>query len=255
MIRDNRRQQAYDYIRAKILTADVDEGQRIAEIPLAKELGISRTPVREALNQLASEGLLDRSGWGVAVKQISLGELDEMIRLRQLMEPHAAARAAKLITPDQLTILTERFDHLRALYRQMWDAGVESWRGELGRQLPIADMLFHIAILEAARSPRLMQTILDLRLLTTRFRGESSMQQDNLIRLLREHWRIYHAIRQRKPRAAKRAMRLHNRECRRISMNGFRHQQQRGDAERYTHDWSASLQKLMQTPNPTDQES
>lgn len=255
MIRDNRRQQAYDYIRAKILTADVDEGQRIAEIPLAKELGISRTPVREALNQLASEGLLDRSGWGVAVKQISLGELDEMIRLRQLMEPHAAARAAKLITPDQLATLTARFDHLRALYRQMWDAGIESWRGELGRQLPIADMLFHVAILEAARSPRLMQTILDMRLLTTRFRGELTMQQNNLTRLMREHWRIYRAIRDRNPSAAKRAMRHHSRECRRVSMQSYRLQQQRGDAERYTHDWSASLQKLMNSTAPTDQES
>lgn len=245
MIRDTRRQHAYDHIRAKILLRGVGEGDRLAEIPIARELGISRTPVREALNQLTCEGLLERNGWGVTVKTVSYAELEEILRLRLLMEPHATARAAKFITDAQMTVLTERFNKLRSLYRQIWDAGVASWRGELGKQLAAADMLFHVAILEAARSPRMMQTILDMRLLTTRFLGEPSMQRSNLIRILREHWRIYREIRRRRPRAAHAAMRRHARNARRFTLRSFRDEQRSGDVTQYTRDWSASLASML----------
>ncbi len=246
MVQDNLRQQAYDHVRMKILAQGLTAGQRLAEIPLARELGISRTPVREALNQLAAEGLLERRGWGVTVKQISAAELDEILRLRGLMEPYLAARAARLITPAQLRALTGRFEELHTLYRRMWDAGVSSWHGPLGQRLPIADMLFHIEIFKAARSPRLMRTILDLRLLTVRVRNEVSMQQWNLCRMLREHWRIFRAIRARDPRAARRAMTHHQRQARRLTLRCFQVAQQQGDGPQQAHDWSATLERAMQ---------
>jgi len=248
MTRTSHREKAYEFIRAKVLAGEIQAGERLSEVPLAREIGISRTPVREAMHQLASEGLLERGDGGVTVRIVTLAEMDEIARLRMLLEPHAAARAAKLITPEQLDRLTSLFQQLRNCYRELRDADRSQWRGRLGRQLSLADMLFHTAILEAACSPRLMKTVIDLRLLTTRPRTADQMTLHDLARFLREHWRIFRAIRDHNSRAARRAMREHQRAHRRSIRRYMQIELQRGESGAMARDWTAVLRRIIDPP-------
>jgi DNA-binding GntR family transcriptional regulator len=241
----NLRERAYQHIRQKLLVGDIAAGQRLSEVSLAKEIGVSRTPVREAVSQLASEGFIDRDpSVGVFVKQVSRAELMELLNLRVLLEPYAAGRAAKRATDEQLAQLGEAMDRLRAISRQLRDGGAKAWRGELGRRMTLADMIFHMAILAAAHSPRVAHIIDDFHVVTTRYRPPSSRSLPNLARVLLEHWRIYRAIRARDPQAARLAMRIHSTNGKRKTLDVYLPHEPTATGALPVTDWSAILDGL-----------
>lgn len=89
-------QRALAILRQRILAGDLTGGQRLLEVALAEDLGISRTPVRDALARLAAEGLLDRAaGGGFVVRAFALRDVIETIDLRGLLEGAAARIAAE----------------------------------------------------------------------------------------------------------------------------------------------------------------
>jgi len=97
---------AADLIRQAIVDGRVPPGHRLKEEELAQQLGISRTPVREALLVLQSEGLVEAApNRGATVRAYDTADLEEMYELRALLEGHAAGRAASRVTPDQLAHL------------------------------------------------------------------------------------------------------------------------------------------------------
>jgi DNA-binding GntR family transcriptional regulator len=140
---------AADVIRAAILDGRLEPGRRLKEEELARELGISRTPVREALLVLLTEGLLDSApNRGAAVRSYAAEDLDDLYQLRAVLEGFAARRAAARVSADAVARLAdscERFEELRA------DEDVT----ELVRE----NVLFHEIILEAAGSARLTQLV------------------------------------------------------------------------------------------------
>lgn len=96
-------QSAVDGVRALILGGQYAAGARLGEVELAATLGVSRTPVREALRLLASEGLVEITpNKGARVMTWSAAELDEVFTLRAQVEGLAARRAAERATPDQI---------------------------------------------------------------------------------------------------------------------------------------------------------
>src|SRR5215468_1688413 len=105
---------AVDVVRQAIAEGRLEPGQRLKEEELARVFGISRTPIREALLVLQAEGLVvTAANRGASVRSYEADDLDEMYRLRALLEGHAAHRAAASITPKQIEVLTEsveRFD-------------------------------------------------------------------------------------------------------------------------------------------------
>ncbi len=140
---------AIELIRAAVIDGRLEPGQRLKEEELARELGISRTPVREALLVLQTEGLLESApNRGATVRTFEADDLDDLYQLRAVLEGFAARRAAARITDAELALLSEsneRFVRLR-------DAG------------EIADLVrenvrFHDAILAAAGSERLTQLV------------------------------------------------------------------------------------------------
>jgi DNA-binding GntR family transcriptional regulator len=136
---------ASEIIRDAIIDGRLAPGQRLKEEELARELGISRTPVREALLMLQSEGLIDLvPNRGASVREYAADDLDDMYRLRALLEGYAARRAATRISSADVERLEEsctRFDRLRA----------EDDLLDLVKE----NLFFHNVILEAAASDRL----------------------------------------------------------------------------------------------------
>jgi DNA-binding GntR family transcriptional regulator len=140
---------AAELIRAAIVDGRLEPGRRLKEEELARELGISRTPVREALLVLQTEGLLEGApNRGAAVRSYEADDLDDLYQLRAVLEGFAARRAATRISPEDVALLREsceRFVTLRA----------EADVAELVRE----NVLFHDVILEAAGSERLSQMV------------------------------------------------------------------------------------------------
>src|SRR2546421_6975169 len=97
---------ATELIREAILDGRLPPGQRLKEEELARELGISRTPVREALLVLQTEGLVDAApNRGAAVRSHDVDDLEDLYQLRALLEGYAARRAAANITDAALPAL------------------------------------------------------------------------------------------------------------------------------------------------------
>lgn len=121
----NAAEHAYDHIREQILSGRFKPGQRLTEAELVASCGVSRTPVRTAINRLVGEDFLETvRNEGARVKRWEPAELDELFELRTLLEGHAAARAARRISESQLAeiasaigemnqILERRGSHLR----------------------------------------------------------------------------------------------------------------------------------------------
>jgi DNA-binding GntR family transcriptional regulator len=141
-------------IRQAIVEGRLAPGSRLKEEELARELGISRTPIREALLVLQAEGLVDSApNRGATVRVHDAEDLDDMYRLRALLEGYAAGRAAERASDDLVNGLwssCERFEDVP-------DGDVHALVKE--------NLVFHNAILEAAgseRVARMVRTVIEL---------------------------------------------------------------------------------------------
>ena len=113
LTRQTTQESIVDYLRKLILSHQLRSGERLVQSELAEELGVSRTPVREALHQLASEGLVTLSAYkGASVTDFSLRDLEEIYCVRIALEGYAANLATQLISNDD-------FQQLEALVSQM----------------------------------------------------------------------------------------------------------------------------------------
>lgn len=103
-----------DAVRGMIVDGELGEGERINEVHVALRLGVSRTPLREALNRLAAEGALAHTpSLGFSVKPLSLEEFEPLYAMRPILDP-AALAAAGLPTPERLRRLRSLNGRLEA---------------------------------------------------------------------------------------------------------------------------------------------
>ncbi|MBD9597398.1 GntR family transcriptional regulator [Ensifer sp. ENS05] len=113
------REQVYEELRSRLQRGEIGHDHRLVDHSLAEELGVSRMPVREALLQLVSEGVLDSTSRGFALRRFSVDEIREVFEIRHLLEPSAAAMAARAVTSDAL----KRLGEICAEARKASDAG------------------------------------------------------------------------------------------------------------------------------------
>ena len=102
--------QVFEHIERDILSGKYQRGVIITENKLSTELGVSRTPIREALRRLEQEHLIEESGKGGIVIGISEKDLDDIFLIRKQLECMAASMAAKNHTPEQLAELRETLE-------------------------------------------------------------------------------------------------------------------------------------------------
>jgi DNA-binding GntR family transcriptional regulator len=140
---------ATELIREAIIDGRLEPGSRLKEEELARGLGISRTPVREALLMLQAEGLVVATpNRGAMVRAHTPEDLDDLYHLRALLEGHATRRAATRISPEEVERLRESCDRFEALSPD-----------EDLRELVRENLLFHDTIVEVAGSARLASMV------------------------------------------------------------------------------------------------
>ena len=141
------RQSAYDTLVDLIVSAELRPGQHLVETDLARQLGVSRQPVREALHRLEAEGWIDlRPSQGAFVHVPTDSEVDQLLDVRELLEGATARLAARAATPEAVTAL-----------REVWQVGVAAVEsGDVTRTVT-ANNEFHAAVAEIAGNTVLAQ--------------------------------------------------------------------------------------------------
>lgn len=128
-----------------ILTGELEPGQRLIERDIADRLGVSRTPVRECIRKLESEGLVEHlPRKGCVVRRVSAGEVVEVFMIRSSLEPLASRLAAERRMPRDVTRLRKILTDLRSAAARGDSSTAHDFH-----------VLFHETIFRAARSPRL----------------------------------------------------------------------------------------------------
>ncbi len=119
LARQTTQESVVDHLRNLILSRQLKPGERLVQGELAEQLGVSRTPIREALHKLASEGLVTFSSYkGASVADFSLSELEEIYTVRSALESHAAYLAAQRITNEELEQLEVLLHQIEEAFQQ-----------------------------------------------------------------------------------------------------------------------------------------
>jgi DNA-binding GntR family transcriptional regulator len=143
---------ALEVLRERILRGEYTEGEQLRQDAVAESLGVSRIPVREALRQLESEGLVTfNPHYGAVVSSLSLAEIEELSQLRALLEGELIRQAIPNLTADDL----DRADGILEAYEAAFeDNDISEW-GSL-------NWLFHSALLGVANRPLTMNVLTTL---------------------------------------------------------------------------------------------
>jgi DNA-binding GntR family transcriptional regulator len=156
---------AYDYIRKRILSGAFAPGEGLATKTLSAEIGVSRTPVRDALRQLEADGLVTiQARLGARVKQMDLKEFRETCLLRLALESFAAGLAAANRTSDDLREISQAVAAMRHLTEKIISTSKDKEEPVLD-ELRREDVRFHIAIMTAAKNDLMKAEILRLHLI------------------------------------------------------------------------------------------
>ena len=189
----------FNTLRQSILTGELKPGERLMEIHLADKLGVSRTPIREAIRKLELEGLVTMiPRRGAEVAQITEKNLKDVLEVRRALDALAVELACDRIKEEQLRKLKDACDHFEE----------ETKRGN-ANQVAQADVALHDIILEAGGNDKLIQMISNLSQQMYRYRLEYVKDETHYEQLIREHRQIYEAIRDKDKEGGSQAMKVH----------------------------------------------
>jgi DNA-binding GntR family transcriptional regulator len=193
-----------DGLRQAILDGRLPPGERLRQISIALEYGTSRIPVREALRQLASEGLVVlQTHAGARVARLDPEELEEIYVLRELLEPFAIARSAPHLSDGDLIRLAGLVDEMEHVADPV----------DLHPWLAI-DRTFHLATFSAAPLPRLRALIGSLWNATQHYRRVYTVLPERLEIAHAEHRLLLEALQRGDPDDAARLLTTHIRRTR-----------------------------------------
>jgi len=206
-----RKDQAYYHIRAKILNHHLGPGDRVSHRELAREIGVSFTPVREAINQLTSEGLLECSPQrGTFVAELTREDLAELYDIREAQESHAASKIAGGASPSDLAEMERHVQEMRRIIEALGPSEAAPWPPELADRWQLADAGFHLAILRAARNRRALKMVGQYRVMTKIFaQRKTHRPKDDLELVVSEHSAVLAAVRDGNADEARRVMAAH----------------------------------------------
>jgi len=214
------REHAYRHIRNKVASGMFTTGERIYPVQLAKEIGISLIPVREAIGQLQSEGIIvHKPHRGIFVKKIERRDLVDLIEFRTTLECAAAAQAARRISAAQIIELNERWQDLcRA--NEPFDVPPGTTLDNLNQLLQewhLTDLAFHMLLFRAAGNLRAIRAMEDMHVMMKMFgrRVDNPSAWANSAAFTAEnlqvHKEVYEAVLKHDAKAARKAMHLHMR--------------------------------------------
>lgn len=174
----------FDYLREAILSGELKPGERLMEVTIAEQIGVSRTPVREAIRKLEKENfviMIPRKGAYVA--DLTKKDILEVLEIRKELEGFAAALAAERMTDEEKLALKKVMDEFMVCLRT----------GDKKAMID-NDNAFHSTIFKASKNGRLIDIIHDLHDQFQRFRLIYFSEFHNYGDIQRSHQKIYDAI-------------------------------------------------------------
>ena len=175
--------QVFEHIERDILSGKYERGEIITEGKLSAELGVSRTPIREALRRLDQEHLIEESGKGSVVIGISEKDFEDIFLIRKQLECLAASMAAKNHTDEQLAELKETLE-LQEFYVTKADT----------EHVKYMDNKFHRILYKLTGSTVFYDTLVPLHRKIQKYRRASLQSKSRATESVLEHRKIYEAI-------------------------------------------------------------
>jgi DNA-binding GntR family transcriptional regulator len=187
---------AYDGIRQRILSGLLPPGTRLDYQKLAAELGLSTTPVREAMGHLASEGFVDLvPRMGAVVKQLSRQDLADIFGLREAIETYAASRVAGRLSSRRLAQMEEYWKAMEKAVGKLSDKPGAALSGSDLRAFLENDAAFHLTMIAALENERISKLASDGQLHLVLFNTANPRHtKDLLLHANREHRKILDAL-------------------------------------------------------------
>ena len=197
--RKSLREEVYDSLRRSIIHGKLRGGQRLIEETLAHQVGISRTPVREAFHKLERDDLVARlPKGGFAVKKFTREDVEEIFGIRSALESYAAYLATIHMTPEKLALLEKKVEESeKALDSQDFDKVVQ------------LHTEFHDILYKAAKSKKLVEMIGNYSDYFFRYRAALIHTENGFKFSINDHRRMIEGMKRKNPRLVERLVRRH----------------------------------------------
>jgi DNA-binding GntR family transcriptional regulator len=205
-------EKAYQYLRGKILSGELAPGAALSEASIARELGNSRGPLREAIRRLTAEGFLRQAPMGGSVvAEFSRRDVAELYELREALEVYAVGKLAEhKLRGTDLETLKRAVGDVLLLRDELDTSGEPHLKADAMRRFIRLDLQFHTMLVRAAANSRILKVVADTRVLLNIFairrKGHDAAQ---LTQIHRYHSRILAAIVRGDPQEATRLLGEH----------------------------------------------
>lgn len=190
--------QVFEKLESDIIHGVYPRGEILTELKLVEQLGVSRTPIREALRRLEQERLIEDTGKGSVVLGITADDLLDIMNIREQIEGLAAYYACLNMTEEGIKELEHIMD-LQDFYFSKWDV----------EHLRQADDMLHDAICELSGRTVIRDTLVPLHRKTRRYRKASMQDKNRAVQSLQEHHAILDALKSGDPENAKKTVSEH----------------------------------------------
>ena len=223
---DSMRAKAYLHIQRKIASGALPAGSALSEVALARELGSSRTPVREAVGQLVAEGLLEQTpNRGAVVIQLTRQDIIELYELREALEVYAVGKAAREpLRQSELQHLEGLADEILELKDELARSRSDTLNAKQMHRFVSCDLAFHTLLMRTAGNSRILKVVNESRLLIRIFAiRRTGHRAAELEEIHHQHRDILHAVAARKPERAMQLLSDHIQISRRERLEAFDH--------------------------------
>jgi len=226
--RDNQsiRDRAYVHIQRKIASGELRPGDAVSELALSRELGSSRTPIREAIGQLVAEGLLEQlHNRGAVVVQLTRQDIIDLYELREALEIYAVAKVARDASSradlDRLSSLT---NEILVLRDELQQSGGSELNAQQMHRFVTCDLSFHTLLIRMAGNARITKLLNETRLLMRIFAIHRHGHTVALLeRIHRYHSSVLKAVAKKDAEAAAKALSEHIKTSQRERLEDFDH--------------------------------
>jgi len=194
------RDRAYLHIQQAIASGELGPGDVLSEVELAEELGSSRTPVREAIGQLVSEGLLEQTpNRATTVARLTRDDIVDLYELREALEVFAAGKVARQgATPANLSELQSLADAILPLGAELAESSAKALNKAQMKRFMRADLSFHSLLMRMALNPRMQKIASEAQLLIRIFAiRRVGLEAGMLDKIHANHTAIVQALKQR----------------------------------------------------------
>lgn len=197
--RKSLREEVYESLRKSILHGRLKAGQRLIEETIAHQVGISRTPVREAFHKLERDDLVTRLlKGGFAVREFTKEDVEEIFGIRSALESYAAYLVTLHITPEKISTLEKKINESEQALKNGEDDKVVQLHTE-----------FHDMLYKSCKSKKLIEMINNFRDYFYRYRSALLHIEHGMITSIADHRRMLEAMKKKNPRLVERLVRSH----------------------------------------------